>query len=885
MKNIFPIALVTASLALTSCKTMFDKSSGDEVVVELDTLEVVDEMVKRPVYRASNTRKADLIHTKLNVKFDWENQYLNGKANLILKPYFYALSELDIDAKGFDIHKVTLVGEQEKELDYEYDNSQLHISLDKTYTRQDTFEIYIEYTAKPEEREEGGSAAIMSDKGLYFIDPLEKDETKPEQIWTQGETEASSGWFPTIDSPNERMTQELAITVQNKYNTLSNGTLQFSTENEDGTRTDYWAQEKPHAPYLVMMAVGDFAVVNDTWRDSMAVDYYVEHEYEDDAMAIFGETPEMIEFFSTVLDYPYPWDKYSQIVVRDYVSGAMENTSAVIHGEFLQRTKQELIDGDNEDIIAHELFHHWFGDLVTCESWSNLPLNESFATYGEYLWNEYKHGRMAADYTGYNDLQQYLAEFGTGKHVDLIRFDYDNQEDMFDGHSYQKGGRVLHMLRKYVGDEAFFASLSKYLKDNQYQSVEIHNLRLAFEAVTGEDLNWFFNQWFLSSGHPDLLITYSYDETAQEQKVTIEQKQDKEEFPLYKLPIDVDIYTTNGVERHRIVLDSLKETFSFDVAEKPTLVNVDAEKMLLGTKTDSKSTQEYLYQLKNAPLFLDKLEAMKALDKVMLNDSTAASAMFGMLTADFEQLQLVALGSSRKMKKYFESELETILTDLVKTAEQSSVRAKALDKLTELYEADSYKDLLVQKMTTDSSLLVIGQALSSLSQVDEEMALKYARDFEKDASGSVLMTISSLYAKLGDNKDGEFFVNNMSKASGFSKMAFVSNYAAYLNKDGRDLKAVEAAIPVFEKEITADGMWYINYVCAQSFMKVKNNYNSKVVTLEKEVTKAENDGNQSEAQIKQDELIRLKGFLSKMDESVARLKANENINDRVKAVF
>jgi aminopeptidase N len=293
----------------------------------------------------------------------------------------------------------------------------------------------------------------------------------------------------------------------------------------------------PHAPYLFMMAIGEFAIVKDKWRDR-EVNYYVEPKYEIDARAIFGNTPEMMEFFSKKMGVDYAWPKYSQVVVRDYVSGAMENTSATIHGEFVQQTAREMIDRNNEDIVSHELFHHWFGDLATCESWSNLPLNESFATYGEYLWNEYKYGRDIADIGLESDLKSYLDE-SKMKQEHLIRFYYENREDMFDRHSYAKGGTILHMLRKYLGDDAFFAGLKLYLTNNSFKSAEVHDLRLAFEEVTGEDLNWFFNQWFLNQGHPKLSINYNWDAATMSQQITVEQLQDLNTTPLYKLPVPV----------------------------------------------------------------------------------------------------------------------------------------------------------------------------------------------------------------------------------------------------------------------------------------------------------------------------------------------------------
>ena len=238
---------------------------------------------------------------------------------------------------------------------------------------------------------------MLGIKGMYFINPRGEEKDKPTQIWTQGETESSSAWFPTIDKTNQRCTQELTVTVENKYVTLSNGKLMSQKKNTDGTRTDYWKMDLPHAPYLFFLGVGEYAVVKDKWRDK-EVNYYVEKEYAPVAKKIFGNTPEMMTFFSKITGVDYPWVKYSQITGRDYVAGAMENTTATIHQESAQQDARELVDGNSwEGTIAHELFHQWFGDYVTTESWSNLTLNESFADYSQTLWDEYKYGKDEAN--------------------------------------------------------------------------------------------------------------------------------------------------------------------------------------------------------------------------------------------------------------------------------------------------------------------------------------------------------------------------------------------------------------------------------------------------------------------------------------------------------
>ncbi len=513
-------------------------------------------------YKGSATRNNDILHTRLDVKFNWEKSEMEGKATITAKTYFGKSNMLYLNARGMDIKSLEVfdLGKnknndltvknsetpENKKLDasYVYENDSLKINLGREFSDTEKYLVKINYVAMPDKlKQNEKGTAITAEKGLYFINPKGEDKTKMPQIWTQGEPQANSAWFPTIDNPNEKMTDEIYMTVDNKYTTLSNGTLADSHTNTDGTRTDHWKMDMPHSPYLVMMAVGEFKKITDNPWNGKEVSYYVEKEYEPFAQAIFGNTPEMIDFFSGILGTPYPWPKYSQIVVRDFVSGAMENTSATLHGDFMvYQNDRELLDGQKADgVIAHELFHQWFGDLVTTESWANLTLNEGFATYGEYLWEEHKNGRDAAEWVHYNSKLGYFDQWETKK-ADLIRFDYKNPDDMFDANSYNKGGQVLHMLRKYVGDEAFFASLKLYLERNKFKNVEIHHLRLAFEEVTGQDLNWFFNQWYLGKGHPELEISKQYEAAKQKVTLRVKQIQNPSDCPLFTLPVDVDIY-------------------------------------------------------------------------------------------------------------------------------------------------------------------------------------------------------------------------------------------------------------------------------------------------------------------------------------------------------
>ena len=521
-------------------------------------------------YRATATRINDLVHTKLDVKFDFNQSYLIGKAWVTLKPHFYNTDSLLLDAKGMDLHKVAVVkGASIKDLKYSYDGWQINIKLDKEYKGGEAYTIFVDYTSKPNEVKVKGSAAINDAKGLYFINPKGEDKTKPTQIWTQGETEANSVWFPTIDKPNQKTTEEILMTVPAKYITLSNGKLVSQKKNADGTRTDYWKMDLPHAPYLFFMGVGDFAKVTDKWKGK-EVSYYVDKEYAPVARKIFGLTPEMISYFSKITGVEYPWVKYSQMTAHDYVSGAMENTTATLHSDAAQQDARELVDGNAwESTIAHELFHQWFGDYVTTESWSNITVNESFANYSETLWNEYKYGKDAGDEQNYTDMQGYL--FSNSNKKDLVRFYYSDKEDVFDAVSYNKGGRILHMLRNYVGDAAFFKALNLYLTTNKFKSAEAQQLRLAFEEVTGRDLNWFWNQWYYGSGQPALDIKYGYDAATKNASVIVNQTQAGDK--IFKLPVAIDVYEGGQKTRHQVWVENKSDTFYFKSEEKNDLIN------------------------------------------------------------------------------------------------------------------------------------------------------------------------------------------------------------------------------------------------------------------------------------------------------------------------
>jgi aminopeptidase N len=732
----------------------------------------------KAVYRESAERINDLVHTKLDARFDYSKSYLNGKVWITLKPHFYATDSLALDAKGMDIHKVNIVrGTTQAPLKYNYDGSILNIKLDRTYKGGENYTVYIEYTAKPDELEVQGSAAITDAKGLYFINPRGEEKDKPTQIWTQGETEATSVWVPTIDKPNQKTTEEISMTVPEKYVTLSNGILASQKKNPDGTRTDTWKMDLPHAPYLFFMGVGEYSIIKDSYKGK-EVSYYVEKEYAPVARRIFGLTPEMITFFSRATGVDFPWPKYSQIVGRDYVSGAMENTTATLHQESAYQDARELVDGNIwEDVISHELFHQWFGDYVTTESWSNLTLNESFANYSEYLWREYKYGRDAADAHNYQDMQGYIQSQSESK--DLVRFAYHDKEDMFDAVSYNKGGRILHMLRTYVGDSAFFKALNSYLTNNKFKSGEAHNLRLAFEDITGKDLNWYFNQWYFGAGHPKLDVTYNYDEAAKKVNVIVKQTQSNKVF---KLPVAIDVYEGGKKTRNNVWVKNKVDTFSFAYNTKPDLVNFDGDKYLLAEKKETgKTLDNYVYQFKNAGLYLDRREAIDIAAKSQ-DDPKALGVLTAALSDKYQGIRSYAMDKLDMKKDKVREAVEQTLYQMAQKDAKPTVRAKAISLLSN-YNKPEYKSLYVKSLN-DSSYSVAGEALESLINIDSVAGFKEVQRFAKqETKGKLSDVVSESLIKYGDESSFDIIAANFDDMPvSQAKFEKVQPFANYLSK-------------------------------------------------------------------------------------------------------
>jgi aminopeptidase N len=772
-------------LFIWSCKTTEKKSAN----VRLDTLFIQPDV---RVYHPSAERINDLLHLELSVRPDWKTRTLKGTAQYTVKPWFYPTDSLILDAKGMRIDSVQLVDSiRFRRVNWSYNNYQLRIALPRIYNSSESYQVIVHYTAQPELLSLNCPDIDPGAKGLYFICPDSFRNTLPVQLWTQGETSESSCWFPTIDHPNERLTHTIYFTVPDTMITLSNGVLVSKKKNPDGTRTDLWVMALPHAPYLVTLVAGGFEET-DLQNSPVPGVLYSEPGYRSDVQDVFGKTPEMIRFFSDKLGYKYPWPAYRQVIVRDYTSGAMENTTIVVFGEFVQEHLSDRLGNSHESIVAHELFHHWFGDLVTCESWANLPLNESFANYGEYLWFEHAYGKDVADAHRLQEVEDYLNESRV-KQEPLIRYYYKSENDMFDSHSYAKGGLILHMLRKELGDEAFFASLKLYLERNAFKSVEVHQLRLAFEEITGKDLEAWFSRWFLSKGHPVFRVSYQvgYDSEKDSSECNIRIQQENSDGQVWPVRFRSKIFA-GTVYTQTFLSDKPYEKFKIRVRGKIQNILIDCDYAVAGEIFEEKETEWWIYQFENAGGFSEKQQALVMLDSLKKHEYVQKACMDKM--DGIREIAVSMIGAYGK---------QDILRELLISDPVPAIRVICAEEL------NSPGDIpYLEKALKDPANLVRAAALESLTALHSESALLFARENEDTDSPLLIPVIATIFHDFRVKGKAGFYKTAYGKTGeAESRMNILNSYAEYVCSQNES--EVRRSLPLFVYCIEKDPIWYV----------------------------------------------------------------------------
>lgn len=556
----------------------------------------------------ARSRNYDLQHSKIVLRFDVEQKKVMGDVTHTLSILRDGTDKLAFDSVGLTIESVTVNKAKAK---FETTPAKLIVSLPGPEKAGDKFDVEIRYEGKPT-------------KGLYFILPDKDYPDQPKQIWTQGESEDTRYYLPTYDYPNDRLTTETILTVPASWITVSNGKLISVSDAGNGQKTWTWRESLPSSTYLITVVAGEFDEVKETWHDK-PVTYYAPKGKGDRLKINYGRTPEMLTLFSKKLGVEYPWEKYAQSMVDDFVAGGMENSSATTNtSSSLVHPKlaPEFVTGE-DGLISHELGHQWFGDLVTCKDWGDIWLNEGFATFMDYLWIENHYPKEQSEYERWSNAREWFAQSDLYEKP-IVRHDFDDSSE-FDGNAYTKGGWVLYMLRHQIGEENFFRGLRHYLEVNRGKNVVTADLVKAIEEETHINVDEFFHDWVYGAGAPKFDLSYKYDDAKHEVALTVKQTQKLEgRVGLFRVPVDVEVTTASGAKTYPITVSKAEEVFTFPSDSAPLMVLFDKGGHVLKTADFHKEKKEWLYQLKNASEFSDRADAVEALAKLKDDDAVAA---------------------------------------------------------------------------------------------------------------------------------------------------------------------------------------------------------------------------------------------------------------------
>jgi aminopeptidase N len=654
------------------------------------------------------SRPFTLRHLFLDLALDVEHERVTGSATLDVERLSATAERLELDAVAFDIQGVELAVKSGFEaVAYDYDGDKLSIALP---TGKSECKLRVTYAATPK-------------RGLYFLSPDEKVKNRPRQVWSQCQDEDARYWFPCLDKPHVKMTTELRVAVPSGWIALSNGEPR-EVKRPAGKKpwVYHFALEQPHPAYLVTLVAGELSVIEDTparlGRRSVPVTYYVPPRRKADVKRSLGETPRMIELFSQLTGVPFPWKRYSQVVVSDFIFGGMENTTATTLYEHVLLDERAAVDVSSNDLVAHELAHQWFGDYVTCRDWSHGWLNEGFATFFEHLERESRLGRDEYDWGVAGDIDSYLNEANGRYARAIVCRDYQAPIDLFDRHLYEKGGLVLHMLRRELGDEVFWHGVRRYLEAHAHGIVETNDLMRALEAASGTSLERFFDSWVYRPGHPDLRVKVSYEDGLL--SVHVKQKHKTGDVAVFAFPLEILVKTKSGeLERHRKEVTEANDTLVVRLPERPAFVVFDPELRVTTSVTLEAPGDMLRRQLAEGPSALSRWTAARVLGKK--DDPESVRALGASLVKESEAW-MVRADAARALGRIRSDAAFDLLAEAVRTRHPKVRRAVA--EALGAFRTEPAAKLLSGLTQRDRSYLVAADAARSLGRTRQPSALR-----------------------------------------------------------------------------------------------------------------------------------------------------------------
>lgn len=683
----------------------------------------------------ARSKDYELQHSKIALKFDVEQKKVIGDVTHTLTVLRDSTNKLAFDSVGLTIQSVTVNKAATK---FETTATKLLVPLSSAAKKGDKFEVEIKYEGK-------------TTKGAYFILPDKDYPAQPKEIWTQGESEDTRFYLPTYDYPNDRLTTETILTVPATWLTVANGKLVGVKDAGDGMKTWTWQESLPSSTYLITVVAGEFDEVKDTWRGK-PVTYYAPKGRGDRLKINYGRTPQMLELFSKKLGVEYPWEKYAQSMVDDFVAGGMENSSATTN------TSSSLVHPllapeyatGQDPLISHELGHQWFGDLVTCKDWGNIWLNEGFATFMEYLWTESYFPKDQSEYERLENIREWFGQSNLWAKP-IVRHDFDDSSE-FDGNAYGKGGMVLYMLRHQLGDDAFFRGLKHYLEVNRGKNVVTDDLVKAIEEETHVNVDQFFTQWVYGAGAPKFDLSYTYDDAKHQVTLKVKQTQKIEgRVGLFRIPVDVEITTATGAKEYPITVSKAEEAFALPADAAPAMVLFDKGGHILKEAEFHKEKKEWLYQLQNASELSDRADAVEALAKLK-DDSDVDAALGEALHSD--KAWGVRVTAAEALGKRKTPAAAKQLLDALNSANEPWVRnriAAALGSFKDNAEVAAKLDAIAKD---DKSFRTRAAALQALGKLKAPKALATLNAAVADDSPDNFLRNAALRAMgpLGDDK-------------------------------------------------------------------------------------------------------------------------------------
>jgi aminopeptidase N len=629
----------------------------------------------------------DLQHQKISIGFNLQQRSMTGQVTTTLVVTGQPTDAIRLDASNLTIDGAT--DASGKRLRFVGDTASVVVRLGRRARVGDTVVFTLAYHGRPE-------------RGMYFV-------PRRHTMWTQGEAIETRSWVPTYDAPNDKTTWEIFVTADTGMSVLSNGRLAEVTRSANGAQQIWhWTQEKPASTYLYSVVVGPYVFLKDNWR-GVPVEYFVLPDTLAATWRTFGETPSMIETYSRVLGVNYPWAKYDQAIIPDFTFGGMENVSATTQTDLVLHGIGGETSSSGRGLNAHELAHQWFGDLTTTATWAHIWLNEGLTTYMESVHEERSRGWDAAEWNWMNQQQQAMGADQNQERPLVLGEDpgMDPINLFFSGHVYPKGAQVAHQLRRLLGDSIFWAGMKRFLTDNGYKPVETRDYAIAMEKVSGQDLDWFFNQWAYGIGFPKVSVTRAWNEGSKTLTITVNQTQAIDStHPFFRFPATVRVVTRDSVVRQNIMVTEQGQRFDLRLPSAPLTFRFDEGGWLLGTVTTDQTSAELAELARHDVEFRARYWALAALDGK--TDSVARAArQFVALSDPSEHMRQEAirqLGADRDPLSH-----SLVLAATADPAE--NVRGQAIRSLA---ESDSLgiQPLAVRLIQHDRSFLVQQQALS-----------------------------------------------------------------------------------------------------------------------------------------------------------------------------